>query len=172
MNYSRLVVRILAVVAAAAVMCGAALAGQSANLLQVFKPELVKVKHVTAVPVLLPHTLPLLDKSKVYASSSATKKGFELDLAYAPNCFGADACFLAMFAGQKGGSLPGAPNVRLANGDPAFYKGVSCGGSCAPASLWFIHGGVLYSWQDKDVGGNAKSLLMALANQAIAAGPR
>jgi hypothetical protein len=157
---------------AAALICASAVAGSSVNLSTLLKPELTKVKHKTAIPVLLPARLPLLDKSKVYASSSATKKGFEFDLAYAPNCFGADACFLALFAGQKGGSLPGAANVRLAGGDRAFYKGITCGGSCSPASLWFIHDGVLYSWQDKDVGGNAKALLVGLANQAIAAGPR
>jgi hypothetical protein len=162
-----------AVAIAAAVMCACASAtAPSVNVLQLFKPELAKIHKATKVPVLLPAKLPILDRLKVYGAGYSSKSGWELDLAFAKNCFGADACFLGEFKAQKGGALPGAANVRLASGDPALYKPISCGGSCAPANLWFTHGGVLYSWQDKSVGGNAKTLLVRLANEAIAAGPR
>jgi hypothetical protein len=164
--------RSLVALAAAAVLCGsAAAAGPAVNLVHAFGAQLPKVRR-TKVAVLLPASLPRLDRSKVYATGSAGKAGWELDLAYAPRCGGADACFLAEFAGRRRGKLPGKPNVRLAAGDPAFFEASRCGASCAPASLWFIHGGDLYSWQDKDVGAGAKSLLVRLADEAIAAGPR
>jgi hypothetical protein len=127
---------------------------------------------MTTVPVLLPPTLPLLGNHKVYASGFATRSSFDLELAGAPNCAGANACFVALFRGQRGGKLPGRPNARLAGGDPARFHPVTCGGSCAPNSLWFTHGGVLYSWQAKDLRSPAKAILIRMANQAIAAGPR
>ena len=51
-------------------------------------------------------------------------------------------------------------------------KGVTCGASCSPATLWFTHRGVLYTWQHADPPKNAKAVLGRLAAQAIEAGPR
>ena len=124
------------------------------------------------MPVLLPASLPLLGNFKVYATAYATRSSFVLDLAAAPHCGGANACFVAMFQGERGGRLPGRPNARLANGDPAFFHPVTCGGSCAPNSFWFIHKGYLYSWQAKDLRTPEKAVMTRMANQAIAAGPR
>ena len=67
---------------------------------------------------------------------------------------------------------PGKPNLRLKSGDHALYHPISCGASCAPASLWFVHRGVLYSWQLKEPPHHAKAVLAQLADEAIAAGPR
>jgi hypothetical protein len=155
-------------------LCATALAGggQTVNLPKVFAKQVAAVKARTTVPVLLPAGLPLLGKYRVYASGSATKRSFDLELAGAPNCGGANACFVAMFDGQRGGKLPFKPNVRLAGGDPAYYRHFTCGGSCSPSSFWFTHGGVLYSWQAKDLPKGEKAVFVRMANQAIAAGPR
>ena len=153
----------------------AALAGatRTVDVPAAFAKQLPRVKHATTVPVLLPPALLLLGTYKVYATGSATKSSFDLELAGAPDCRGADACFVAAFQGQRGGKLPGAANLRLAGGDPAIYHAFSCGGSCSPTSFWFTHGGVLYSWQAKDLPGKStKAILARMANQAIAAGPR
>ena len=121
--------RILAVPLAAALVWaspGAAKA-PSVNLLGSFKPVLAKIEHSSAVPVLLPASFPILDKLKVYASGGANETSWDLELAFAPNCRGATACFLASFEGQKTASLPAKPNARLAGGDPALFEKSTCG---------------------------------------------
>jgi hypothetical protein len=167
-------VRLLAAGALALALCTTALGGSARNvdLLRTFAPQLARVKRTTKVPVLLPPSLPLLGNYKVYATGYGTKNMFDLELAGAPSCAGANACFIAMFQGRRGGHLPGGPNARLASGDPAFFHPVTCGGSCAPNSFWFTYKGYLYSWQAKDLRAPEKAVLTRMANQAIAAGPR
>ena len=167
--------RLLAAAGLALVLASTALAAggtRNVDLLRSFRTQLPKVKHATAVPVLLPHYLPLGGTSKLYTTQTASRRSFELSLAGAPNCLGANACFVATFDGTRGGKLPGRPNVRLASGDPAIYRAFSCGGSCSPTSFWFTHGGVLYSWQVKDLPKGERTILTRMANEAIAAGPR
>jgi hypothetical protein len=168
-------VKILVAFLAAAIGCGSAVAAPAppVNLLDTFKPLLPHIKRTTTVAVLLPSSLPTIDKTKVYASEAVTKSGWQLELADAPGCGEATACFLASFAWERGGSLPGSANARDSAGDPAFFKNISCGGSCSPASLWFVHKGVVYSWQDTEVTlKSARTVLIGLAEQALAAGPR
>jgi hypothetical protein len=167
-------VKFLAASLAAAVVCASAGAGSSerVNLLS-FKALLAKIERSSPVPVILPASLPILDKLRVYASGGGNATSWELDLAFAPNCENATACFLASFQGERAASLPGRANARLADGDPALFKQSSCGASCAPASLWFVHHGALYGWQDSEIGAKTAELfLLRLANAALAAGPR
>lgn len=145
----------------------------NANVIDAFGKQIPAVDRKTTVPVLLPSTLPFAAKvPKLYPSGTATKNHWVLVLEGAPGCRGANACFLASFEGTRGGKLPGKSNLKLKGGQPAFYKGITCGASCSPASLWFVDKGVLYSWQHKDPPKNTKAVLARLAAQAIAAGPR
>ena len=145
----------------------------SANVLKAFAKQLPTVKKKTTVPILLPATLPFAGKvPKLYATGAGSKNAWALVLAGAPNCGGADACFLASFEGRRGGKLPAKSNLKLAGGQLAYFKDVTCGASCSPATLWFLYHGVLYTWQHKDPPKNTKSVLAKLAAQAIAAGPR
>jgi len=166
--------RTLAAAGIALALGSTALAAGARNvdLLQAFRAQLPKVKHGTTVPVLLPHYLPLGGTYKLYAGEGVSRGYFELSLEAAPNCRGANACFVATFEGKRGGKLPGKPNLRLAGGDPAIYHAISCGASCSPTSFWFTHAGVLYSWQVKDLPKGEKAVLTRMANEAIAAGPR
>jgi hypothetical protein len=142
------------------------------DLLKAFAARLPKVKEATTVPVLLPGKLPLGGTYRLYSSGSATRGSYLLSLEGAPNCRGANACFVATFEGKRGGRLPGKANVRLAGGDPAIFRLFSCGGSCSPTSFWFTHDGVLYSWQVKDLPKGERAISIRMANEAIAAGPR
>jgi hypothetical protein len=167
-------VRLLAAATLALALSATALGGSTRNvdLLRTFAPQVAKAKRTTRVPLLLPPSLPLLGDYKVYPSLyGVTRNAFQLELSGAPNCLGANACFIAMFRGERGVRLPGRPNARLANGDPALFHPVTCGGSCAPNSFWFVHKGYLYSWQAKDIRA-PEAVLTRMANQAIAAGPR
>ncbi len=139
-----------------------------------FKTVLPTVKKETKVAILLPATLPTAGKSpKLYATGAGTSKSWALVLAGAKNCGGADACFIASFQGQRSGKLPaGIKHVRLSNGDAAAYQPITCGASCAPASFWFVHKGVLYAWQLKDAPKNALASFERAAASAIAAGAR
>jgi hypothetical protein len=166
-------VLICVLVLVAAVPAVAATTSSSVNVLKVFRTQIAAIKKHSKVPVILPATLPFAGKvPKVYTAGGGTAKSWSLELDGAPRCGGADACFLASFEALRGGKLPGKPNLELAGGQAAFYKGVTCGASCSPASLWFVYKGVLYSWQHKDAPRNTKSVLARLATQAIAAGPR
>jgi hypothetical protein len=168
--------RLAVVVALAAVTAAAALAAaapaRNVDLLKAFAGRLPKVKQATTVPILLPHMLPLGGTYKLYASGKGTRASYLLSLEAAPNCLGANACFVATFEGKRGGRLPARPNVRLASGDPAVFHLFSCGGSCSPTSFWFTHGGVMYTWQVKDLPKGEKAVLVRMANEAIAAGAR
>ena len=157
-------------------LAAAALAAPSANAiypLQAFKIVLPKVKSHTKTAILLPANLTTAGRTpKLYATGTGTAAAWDLELAGAANCGGANACFIASFEGKRGGKLPGKSNLRLANGDAAYYHPISCGASCAPATLWFVHQAVLYTWQLKDAPKNAKTMLRKAAESAIAAGQR
>jgi len=166
--------RLAGVVVAAVLACAPAAAAPERNvdLLALFGGRLTKVKAVTTVPVLLPRRLPLGGTYRLYAAGAGKRASYALSIAGAPNCGGANACFVASFEGRRHGRLPARANVRLDSGDPAVFRPFSCGGSCSPTSFWFAHEGVLYSWQVKDLPKGERSILIRLANEAIAAGPR
>jgi hypothetical protein len=168
----RLTAVLLLATASTATALAAGPTPRNVDLFRAFGPRLAKVKAATNVPILLPRTLPLGGRYKLYARGSGNRISYVLSLEAAPNCLGANACFVATFAGKRGGKLPGRPNVRLASGDPAIFRLFSCGGSCSPNSFWFTHDGVLYSWQAKDLPKGERTVLVRMANQAIAAGPR
>lgn len=62
-----------------------------------------------------------------------------------------DATFAGMIAGSTKtfSTLPGTSHIKLANGATALFRAVSCGGSCAPANLWWQIGGFEYQLQLK-----------------------
>lgn len=171
---ARRIALLVSVMALAAATAATALAvgTRSVDLPKTFSTQLPKVKKATTVPILLPRTLPLVGTYKVYPSSSATQNSYDLSLEASPKCGGADSCFVAMFAAKRGAKLPVKANARLAAGDPAYYHPSTCGGSCAPSSFLFTHKGILYSWQANDLPKGDKTILIKMANEAIAAGPR
>jgi len=157
----------------AATALGAPASAGTIDLLKAFRAELPMVRRATRVPILLPHSLLLAGPApRLFASGGAQRGGWVLTLAGDPRCGGANACFVASFEAQRGKGLPGRSNVRLTGGVRGLYQPIGCGASCSPASLWFVRGGVLYSWQVKDPPRTARSALVRMANEAIRAGPR
>ena len=167
--------RRLVVVLAAAAIAPATLPAASPpsiDVLRTVRTQLPAIKRKTRVPILLPARLRLAAlPRRVYAVGGTQRRGWFVVLTSSRPC-GANACFVASFDGVRGGPLPRPANVRLRDGASGTYKPVTCGGSCSPASIWFVHAGVLHSWQVKDPPRDARATLVAMANDAIAAGPR
>jgi hypothetical protein len=159
----------LGVAGAALIGATAALAaGSSVNLVVKLAPEIARAK-TGKVAVLVPSSIHAdVAASKLYASGGLTTKGYDIQLAYAPRCDDATACFFAEFEGGQQAKLPGT-RVALAHAISGTYSGIHCGASCGPASIQWKQGGVLYSVQYV-LGG--KTSMIALADQAIDAGPR
>jgi hypothetical protein len=119
--------------------------------------------------VLLPSSIRAdVAASRLYGSGGASAHGYDIQLAYAPRCDDATACFFAEFEGGRQTRLPGT-RVALAHALSGVYSGIHCGASCGPASIQWRQGGVLYSVQYV-LGG--KPAMIALADSAIDAGPR
>ncbi len=160
--------------AIAAALAALSLATPAAQIdLRPFDKQVAQIARPTGVPIILPSWLQLAAVPKrIYASAQADAGGWQLDISSARNCGHANACFVAFFEAKRGGTLPGKPNATLSNGLKALYRPVSCGGSCAPANLWFVRQKALYTYQVKDPPKNARAALLAMAAQALRVGPR
>jgi hypothetical protein len=130
------------------------------------------VKQQTPLPVLLPNNF-YSDFDPLYPYGGGSKKAYDVGVAGAPDCNGANACFAASFTAEKGGHPFGRGKVTLANGRKGRYQPLGCGGSCSPPSISWKERGVTYSIQAKVVGKQTdRALLVKMANEAIRQGPR
>jgi hypothetical protein len=158
----------------AAALAALALAAPGAQVdLRPFVKDVARIARPTGVPIILPSWLQLeAIPRRIYAGAQAEHGGWSLEIASAPDCRHASACFVAGFQAERGGGLPGKPNATLPGEIKALYRPVSCGGSCAPANVWFVRKGVLYTFQVKNPPKNPRAALLAMAAQALRAGPR
>lgn len=160
-----------------AVLHAQAKAGSS--LPEVFGSVLTELKAKTRIPVLLPTDLPKpFCDARNAVLDKVTPDGYGVGVYYELEV--GNAGFAASFAGQDNPpyspeELPNVRRVKLAHGIVGYFRPVSCGGSCAPANLWW-RDGPLYQVQlklptilsDKQ----QKRIITAVANSAIIAGPR
>jgi hypothetical protein len=164
------------VLAAGCVVMGLVVAGVSdavnVKLPALFASQIAAIKRDThAPPVLLPSSLGL-EHSKYYASGGPSGSGYSLQLGAVKGCGGANACFIADFLAMRGGRTFGTA-VTIKGATKAAYAPGKCGASCAPASIDFVVGGVLYTFQASTLTSHhVEAALIAAARSAIAAGPR
>lgn len=138
-----------------------------------FETLIPKVEKKSGLSVRLPSTIHVFVKpSRTFADGSATKKSYFLELDAARSCHGANACFLASFSGQRGGTPAFKRTVSLTGGITGYFKPVTCGASCSPAFIQWKENGVLYEIENKGVGKNEKKSMVKLANSAIRGGDR
>jgi hypothetical protein len=166
---------------ATSVLCAAVRANVAGSSLpDVFLSVLAEVKANTTVNVLLPTELPRPFSDAKYASvDNAAADGYAVSLYYELGV--GNAGFAASFGAKNNApysprELPNVQEVKLARGIVGFFRPVSCGGSCAPANLWWVRGAALYSLQLKLPSAlrekKQQKIITQVANSAILAGPR
>ena len=145
----------------------------------IFVSVLAEVKAKTNITVLLPTELPEPFRYAAHAMVKAKADEYAVILYYELGV--GDAGFAASLLANNNSSyspreLPNVQKVKLASGIVGFFRPVSCGGSCAPANLWWERGTVLYDIQlrlpstlsEK----KQQNIITEVANSAILAGPR
>jgi hypothetical protein len=160
------------------VLYAAVLANAAGPLPDIFRSVLTEVKAKTKVSVLLPTELPFYDVKhatvdKAAAQEYAISLYFELDEGNAGFAASFGASDNPRYSPQE---LPHVREVKLATGITGFFRPVNCGGSCAPANLWWKEGSVLYQIQLKLPPAmpeqSQQRMITAAANSSILAGPR
>lgn len=141
---------------------------------------LQELKAKTRVPILLPGELPApIGKAEHTVVEKASANEYAISLYYELGI--GDAGFAASFDGDdkpeySPRDLPNVDDILLAGGRHGSFRPVSCGGSCAPANLWWQDHGVLYQIQLVLPYGlseeSQKKAIVAVVDSAILAGPR
>ena len=149
-------------------------AAQAANIPDVLGSDLGKLTASTPLAVLLPETLPFGYGGKLFISFGGGAKRWQVGIAGAKNCGGANACTLGYIEARKGAKHFNRHPVKLRGGVAGFFQPTSCGASCAPPSIEFKVDGVLYEIEAKVAkkGKTERQILIAAANSALAHGPR
>ncbi len=122
--------------------------------------------------MLLPTRI-VADAARCSRPAARAALGWDLELAAAPDCGGANACFVASFGAQRGARPAGRRRVALSNGRTGWFTPTGCGASCAPPQIQWTERGTLFTIQAR-VGTQAteRRELVRLANSAIINGPR
>ena len=163
-------VLLLAVSAAFAVPAFAA--GRSVDVPHKFRALVPKVEKKSGLSVRLPSAVRVYFR-RTYATAFATRRTYRLDLGAARGCNGATACFIASFAGTRGGKPAVRRTVQLTRGITGYFKPVTCGASCSPAFVQWKEERVLYEISYKGASSRReKATMVALANSAIRGGDR
>jgi hypothetical protein len=127
--------------------------GQVKGPAPVFKPALEQIRSQTRIPILLPSRLPSVipERDIKLAVGKALDGGYFISLYFSE--IGVDANFSAGFGGSTSilhlQDLPNTHRVALSGGRAGMFRPVSCGGSCAPANLWWEQNGAMYQIQIK-----------------------
>lgn len=141
---------------------------------------LPEIKAKSHIPVILPSDLPQpMSGAKHAVIEKASEKEYAIILSYKLGI--GDAGFAAFFGAQGDPNydpqdLGNIRKVELAHGLLGYFSPVSCGGSCAPATIWWKDGRVLYQIQlgfpstlrESD----QKKAITAATDSAILGGPR
>jgi hypothetical protein len=171
---ARLMKRLLLVPIALAALATPAAAAptQTVDVPAALADQIATAKARSRVPVRLPATM-TVEQGDLFPSGAARRNGWAMGLDAAPDCGGANACFVAAFTGERGGTPFGRARVRLRGGRRGFFTPLSCGASCAPPQIQWKMGSALYTIQAR-VGtkSTGRRMLIRMANSAILHGPR
>lgn len=154
--------------------------GAAKSFPEPFASVLPEIKAKSRIPVLLPSKLsqPISgakhsEIEKVSDNEYAIALYYELGIG--------DAGFAAYFGAKDNPGfdphdLGNIRKVKLSRGLFGYFSPVSCGGSCAPANIWWKDGRILYQIQLRFSPtlreGDQRKAITAAADSAILAGPR
>src|SRR4051794_4894206 len=157
-------------VVAVAVAAVPALAAAPVDVPAKFSSLLGKVRARSGIAVRLPSRVDARARHpRVFGAVEGLRGGrYHLSLGFGRGCHESTACYVASFYGRDGGSVSGARKVSLARGIAGRFDPMSCGASCAPASVSWRQGRVAYTIQYK----GSRRALVKLANSAIRGGAR
>src|SRR4051795_7167350 len=79
---------------------------------EVFAAKIDRINARAKGPVLLPSRM-TVEATRLYTSGGTTRGGWDLELAAAADCGGANACFVAAFTAEGGGAPPRRPRAGL-----------------------------------------------------------
>ena len=121
--------------------------GQAKGPAPVFRPALEEIQSQTRIPILLPSKLPsaIPEKDIKLAWGEVTKDGYFISLHFDEPAV--NATYAAGFGGSTRILRDIGRRVTLSGGRTGMFSPVSCGGSCAPANLWWEQNGVMYQIQ-------------------------
>jgi hypothetical protein len=139
------------------------------------RQPLQTIRDKTRVAILLPSRLPQAQQTW-HAVAEADEKSWNIRIDSMPSCNGANACFTGMFSATRGlQHMQADKEVQLARNITGYYRGKSCGGSCAPPQIEWEFRGALYAIQFWIENNNEQSIqdeIVGMANSAIDAGAR
>lgn len=151
--------------------------GQAKRPASVFRPALEQIQPQVRIPILLPSKLPLgiSEKNIKLAVGELSEDGYFISLYFAEEA--SNAAFAASFGGSTRffdpQDLPGTRKVVLSGGRTGMFRPVLCGGSCAPANLWWEQNGVMYQIQIKlrsdSTENDQEKILIGTANSTVTA---
>jgi hypothetical protein len=152
----------------------------TASVPEALAPALADVKAKSRIALLLPSELSQpLAEAKHAVVETASDDAYAISLCYELGVgdSGFAASFMANAHADYGPKdLPNVDEVKLSRGLTGYFRPVTCGGSCAPANLWWEENRILYQIQLKlpsTLSGNDQQrVIIAAANSAILAGPR
>jgi hypothetical protein len=167
--------RLVLLATVAGLACAGTAAAQTVTRVDVpeaLSAQVDRINDRTDHPVLLPSRLPS-EQATLFPSGGRSRGGYDLELAAARDCGGANACFVATFAARRGGSAAGRTPVRLSNGRRGRFTPTACGASCSPPRIQWRERGRVYTIQAR-VGTESteRREMVRLANSAIINGPR
>jgi hypothetical protein len=123
------------------------LLAQSSEALTLFRSAMDEIRSTVKIPILLPTKLPFRAADiKLVRSDGAEPDRYWITLYLSEDG-------IASYAAGLGAAKPQPTShkgiLKLASGIRARFMPVSCGGSCTPANLWWVQGGVEYHIQLK-----------------------
>jgi hypothetical protein len=116
------------------------------------------------------HLRTLAESEVKLAWGEVSNDGYNISLYYSE--IGSNATYAAGFSASRQIFRDLGDPATLANGIVGEFRPVSCGGSCAPANLWWEQNGVLYNIQLKlsntQDEREQQKILVELANSSVA----
>jgi hypothetical protein len=158
---------------ASLLLAGAVAATPTISIDKLLRKPTTQVRSQTKLAILLPKRLPVISTDvTLYAKATGGRDRYAFTLSTTPDCT-ANYCYAATFSARKGSARLTGRSVALTKHRKGAYHEMSCGASCAPASISWKERGATYTLEAMiPLESDQRSVLVELANSAIKRGAR